>query len=111
MGLEELISLSISGGVTRVNWERWPWGGGLGRSREMGGEIVVVDAGGDVCVSDAADRERLMAVILSEKNWRNELHKVEVEEGRVSAQGLRSLLTVGKRVLGLREGSVKMVER
>ena len=52
-----------------------------------------------------------MAVILSEKNWRNELHKVEVEEVRVSTRGLRSLLTVEKRVLGLREGSVKMLER
>ena len=85
-----------------MNWERRPWGGGLGRSRDMEGEIVVVGVGGDVCVSDAADRERLMAVILSEENWRNELHKVEVEEGRVSARGLRSLLTVEKRVLGLR---------
>ena len=52
-----------------------------------------------------------MAVILSEKNWRNELHKVEVDEERVSARGLRSLLTVEKRVLGLWEGSVKMVEK
>ena len=77
----------------------------------MEGEIVAVDVGGDVCVSDAVDRERLMAVILSEKNWRNELHKVEVDEERVSARGLRSLLTVEKRVLGLREGSVKMVEK
>ena len=50
VGLEELISLSISEGVTRVNLERRPWGGGLGRSREMEGEVVAVGVGGDVCV-------------------------------------------------------------
>ena len=39
-----------------MNWERRPWGGGLGRSREMVGEIVAVGVGGNVCVSDAVDR-------------------------------------------------------
>ena len=32
VGLEELMSLEISGGVTKSNWERWQCGGGEGRS-------------------------------------------------------------------------------
>lgn len=49
MGLEELMSLEISIGVTRSNWERKQCGGGVRRSVEMlkGGALVGggVDAG------------------------------------------------------------------
>ena len=108
MGFEEPIRWSISSGVTRLNWERRHWGGGVRRSREISGSG---GGWGDACISDGAEKEWLMALILSAKNWRNELQVAEVEVGRLSAQGLKSLLTVEKRVLGLQEGSVKMLER
>ena len=55
--------------------------------------------------------EWLMVVILSAKNWRNDLPISGVEGERVLVRGLRRLLTVEKRVLGFWQGSEKMAER
>ena len=96
VGLEEPISLESAGGVIRSKWVRRQRGGGVGRSREMGRGEAIECAGG-LCTGN---NEWLIAVILSAKNWRNELQRSGVEVERVLVRGLRRLLTVEKRVLG-----------
>lgn len=57
MGLEELMSLEISGGVTGLNWERRKCGGGVGRSGGMERGGSKVGAGVDPGRSDTGDRD------------------------------------------------------
>ena len=56
-----------------------------------------IECAGVLCTGKS---EWLIAVILSAKNWRNELQRSGVEVERVLVRGLRRLLTVEKRVLG-----------
>ena len=81
VGLEEPISLESAGGVTRPKWVGRQWGGGHGRSREMGRGEAIECAGG-LCTGNS---EWLIAVILSAKNWRNELQVFPTEQLALAA--------------------------
>ena len=61
------------------------------------GRGEAIECAGGLCTGN---NEWLIAVILSVKNWRNELQRSGVEVERVLVRGLRRLLTVEKRVLG-----------